>query len=263
MADLEKGYTMKGHDVTVGLDVGKSFHHLYAVAKGGEVLFDSKIEQCERSLVEVFSKLRDTGSVLVVVDQPNNIGSLAIASARKAGCEVAYLPGLAMRRAAGILPDNAKTDARDAHVICMTALSIPEALRIIPEENALRDELATLSAIDDDARCDMTREINRLRAHLVECHPAFERALGDNVISPFVLRLLERFGGPWGMRRAGAGAVRRWARAQRRPAVKLLERLLSSLDEMSDAPSDAALREEWGHPGPWMSPPEIRLAPSS
>ena len=188
------------------------------------------------------------GSMLVVVDQPNNVGSLVIACARKAGCDVAYLPGLAMRRATGMLHGDAKTDERDAYVIAMTALSMPQALRPVPEESAMRADLVALASCDDDARCDMTREINRLRAHHVETHPAFEHALRDDVTSPFLLKLLQRFGGPWGMSKAGKGAVICWARSQKRPAMKLLERLLISLGEMSRAPAGAALREELAIP---------------
>jgi transposase len=239
---------MQGQDVTVGLDVGKSFHHLFALSADGKVLANERVIQCESALTDAFLRLRGSGSVLVVVDQPNNIGSLAIMCARHAGCSVAHLPGLAMRRAAGILPGDAKTDERDAYVICMTARCMPQALRAMPEENALRADLIALAAIDDDVRCDMTREINRLRAHLVECHPAFERALGNDVASPFLLKLLMRFGGPWSMAKAGKSAVMRWVRSQKRPALKLTECLLASLGEMGEAPLGAALREELGIP---------------
>jgi transposase len=239
---------MQRHDVTVGVDVGKSFHYLLALNKGGEVLVSEQVVQCELSLINAFNKLKETGSVLVVVDQPNNIGSLVIACARKAGCEVAYLPGLAMRRAAGILPGDAKTDERDAYVIATTALCMPQALRMLPGEDLLRADLIALAACDEDARCDMTREINRLRAHLTECHPAFERALSEDAASPFALKLLMRYGGPWGMHKAGAAAIRRWARLQKRPALKLLERLLASLDEVSEVLAGSALREAIGIP---------------
>ena len=235
---------MKGYDVIVGVDVGKSFHHMRAIDKMGQDLANRQIGQHEARPIEAFAEMGAHGSVLVVVDQPNNIGSLAIASARKAGCDVAYLPGLAMRRAAGMLPGDAKTDELDAYVIAMTARSMPQALRAVAEESELRADLIALASCDDDARCDMTREINRLRAHLVEAHPAFEQALGDNADSMFAMRLLQRFGGPWGMKRAGKGAVMRWVRSQKRPAMKLLERLLTSLGEMAEAPPGAALREE-------------------
>lgn len=239
---------MKDHDVTVGLDVGKAFHHLYALGKGGQVIANRKVIQHERELTEAFTELLCFGSVLVVVDQPNNIGALSIAVARKMGCSVAYLPGLAMRRAAGIFPGDAKTDERDAFVICMTARSMPQSLRALPSESALRADLLALASYDEDCRCDLTREINRLRAHLVEGHPTFESALGEDVTSPFVLKMLKRYGGPWGMRKAGKAAIRRWADKEKRAPKDTLERLLDAAWEMVCAPDGAALREELAIP---------------
>lgn len=49
--------------------------------------------------------------MLVVVDQPNTISALPIAVARDCGITVAYLPGLAMRKAADLYPGRSKTDA--------------------------------------------------------------------------------------------------------------------------------------------------------
>ena len=61
----------------------------------------------------------------MIVDQPNTIGALPIAVARSMGIEVAYLPGLAMRRIADLHPGTAKTDARDAYVIADAARTLP------------------------------------------------------------------------------------------------------------------------------------------
>ena len=83
---------MEGFDVCVGLDVGKSFHWMLALGRDLGTLADREVRQCEQELLEAFGALAVTGSVLVVVDQPNNIGSLAVACARRAGCSVAYLP---------------------------------------------------------------------------------------------------------------------------------------------------------------------------
>ena len=199
--------------------------------------------QCEKTLTDTFRKLVLSGTVLVVVDQPNNIGSLTIASARSAGCDVAYLPGLAMRRAAGIIPGEAKTDARDAYVIALTAFSMPLSLRPLAGQDALRADLMALASYDDDCRCDMTREKNRLRAHLIEVHPAFERSLGDDLDSRFLLDMLMRFNGPWSIK-GNISRVRRRARSQKRVPEALFARLLGSLDEMHSIPEGAALREE-------------------
>jgi hypothetical protein len=60
---------------------------------------DKPLPQDESQLPELFARLQEDGKVLVVVDQPNTIGALPVAVARDCGCEVAYLPGLAMRKA--------------------------------------------------------------------------------------------------------------------------------------------------------------------
>lgn len=69
------------------------------------------LPQDETRLRELLTRLGEHGPVLVVVDQPASIGALAVAVARQAGIDVAYLPGLAMRRIADLHPGNAKTDA--------------------------------------------------------------------------------------------------------------------------------------------------------
>jgi hypothetical protein len=108
--------------VFLGLDVGKGEHHATAVTPTGKKAFDKRLSNSEPKLREVFAKLQAKhGTVLVVVDQPASIGALPIAVARDMGCQVAYLPGLTMRRIADLYPGEAKTDARDALVIADAA----------------------------------------------------------------------------------------------------------------------------------------------
>ena len=47
------------------------------------------------------------GRVLVIVDHPNTIGALPVAVARDCGADIAYLPGVAMRKAADLYPGQA------------------------------------------------------------------------------------------------------------------------------------------------------------
>jgi transposase len=123
------------YDIYCGLDVGKFSHYAVANRVGGEKLADGEFPQDEVKLQELFSRLADQGRVLVVVDQPNTIGALPVAVAQNLGVDVAYLPGLAMRRAADLYPGNAKTDARDAFIIADTARSMPHTLRAIDKES--------------------------------------------------------------------------------------------------------------------------------
>ena len=106
----------------LGLDVGKGEHHATALTPAGKKAFDKRLPNSEPKLREVFAKLiAKHGTVLVVVDQPASIGALPLAVARDAGCRVAYLPGLTMRRIADLYPGEAKTDARDAFIIADAA----------------------------------------------------------------------------------------------------------------------------------------------
>jgi hypothetical protein len=94
-----------------GLDVGEGEHHACALDSSGEKLHDKPLPNDEQRLRALFTQLGRHGSVLVVVDQPASIGALPVAVARATGCQVAYLPGLTMRRLADLHPGNAKTDA--------------------------------------------------------------------------------------------------------------------------------------------------------
>jgi hypothetical protein len=102
------------YGVFLGLDVGKGDHHAVGLARDGKRLHDAPLPNTEARLRALFDKLARHGRILVVVDQPASIGALAVAVARACGHQVAYLPGLAMRRLAGLHPGTAKTDARDA-----------------------------------------------------------------------------------------------------------------------------------------------------
>ncbi len=117
-------------DVYLGLDVGKGEHHATAVSRAGKKVLDKPLPNSEPKLRELFERLRMRhGTVLVVVDQPASIGALPLAVARD--CQVAYLPGLTMRRIADLYPGEAKTDARDAFIIADAARAMPHTLRTI------------------------------------------------------------------------------------------------------------------------------------
>lgn len=117
-----------GKETCIGFDVGKAAHRACAVScKTGEILFNRAIENREGSIDEVLG-LAGRGA-LVVVDQKRSIGALVLERARAAGMDVAYLPGLSMKRARDMLPGVAKTDEIDAEVIARTAIGMPWTLR--------------------------------------------------------------------------------------------------------------------------------------
>jgi transposase len=222
------------YGVFLGLDVGKSEHHAIGLDASGKRVHDAPLPNSEPALRAMFDKLAQHGPVLVVVDQPATIGALPVAVARACGHQVAYLPGLAMRRIADLYPGNAKTDARDAHVIADAARTLPHTLRQVDVGDDALAELDVLIGYDDDLAAEATRLGNRIRGLLTGIHPALERVLGPKTTHPAVLEILSRCGGPEGIRQAGRRKLTSIATKHApRMGDKLVAGILTALDEQT------------------------------
>ena len=220
--------------VWCGLDVGKQDHHACALDPSGKRLFDAPLPQDQNRLEELFSGLQAHGRVLVIVDQPNTIGALPIAVARSMGIQVAYLPGLAMRRIADLHPGTAKTDARDAYVIADAARTLPHTLRRVDTGEETLAELKVLVGFDDDLAGEATRLSNRIRGLLTQVHPALERVLGPRLATKQVLALIRAYGGPQAMTKAGKARLLRTAsKANPRRATELVDAILVALGQQT------------------------------
>ncbi len=221
---------ISGVGVSFGLDVGKSAHHGHGLTPAGKKVFDKPLPNSEPKLRAVLDKLRTKfGTVLVIVDQPASIGALPLAVARDAGCQVAYLPGLAMRRIADLYPGEAKTDARDAAVIADAARTMPHTLRSLELGDEIAAELTVLVGFDQDLAGEATRTSNRIRGLLTQFHPSLERVLGPRLDHQAVTWLLERYGSPAALRKAGR---RKLVKAIRPKAPRMAQRLI---DDVFDA----------------------------
>lgn len=228
------GQADRGYAIFVGLDVGKGEHHATALNPEGQRVHDRPLPQDEDALRSLFVTLAERGRVLVVVDQPASIGALPVAVARDVGVDVAYLPGLAMRRIADLHPGAAKTDARDAYVIAEAARSLPHALRRVDTGDEALADLEVIVGFDDDLAAEVTRVTNRIHGLLTQIHPALERAIGSRLHHKAVLELLSRFGGPTGLRAAG----RRRLTAVAKPCAPrahgtIVEAIMTALDQQS------------------------------
>lgn len=220
--------------VFCGLDVGKSEHHACALDATGKRLHDKALPNDEAALRAVFGRLSEHGRVLVVVDQPASIGALAVAVARELGVEVAYLPGLAMRRIADLHPGQSKTDARDAHVIADAARTMPHTLRRIRGDDETLAELSVLAGYDDDLAGQSTQLTNRLRDALLHVHPALERLLGPRLDRAGVLELLAAAPTPAALAELGAeGMAEVMASRSPRLARTLPAQILAALASQS------------------------------
>ncbi|PCC52102.1 IS110 family transposase [Brevibacterium aurantiacum] len=224
------------YDVWLGLDVGKTNHHGCGLNPSGERVYDHELPQDEAALRDVITTLQhEHGRVLVIVDQPNTIGALPVAVARDCDADIAYLPGLAMRKAADLYPGQAKTDARDAFIIADTARTMPHTLRSVDRESDVLANLKVLAGTDEDLAHDITRAINRLRSLLLQIHPSLERVFKGTVLTrAIVLDLLVRYRGPAGLRSAGKSGVKRWAKNHtRKDPSALIDAIFDALAEQT------------------------------
>jgi transposase len=212
--------------VYLGLDVGKGEHHATALAPNGKRLIDRALPNSEPKLRALFAKLARHGQVLVVVDQPASIGALPVTVARDAGCLVAYLPGLTMRRIADLYPGEAKTDARDAHIIADAARTMPHTLRDLEPDDETIAALHMLLGFDDDLAAEATRTSNRIRGLLTAIHPSLERVIGPRIHHPAVLDLVERYGSPTAL---GQVPLEEITQALRPRAPRMAERLAAEI----------------------------------
>ncbi|MGW5648885.1 IS110 family transposase [Saccharopolyspora sp. NPDC003752] len=222
------------YGVFLGLDVGKGEHHAVGLDPSGKRLHDGPLPNSEPKLRALFDKLAAHGPLLAVVDQPATIGALPVAVAHACGHQVAYLPGLAMRRIADLYPGNAKTDARDAFVIADAARTLPHTLRQVDVGDDALAELGVLIGFDDDLAAEATRISNRIRGLLTGIHPALERALGPRVTHAAVLELLARCGGPIGLGNTSRRKLTSIATAHApRMGQRLVDDILAALSEQT------------------------------
>ena len=205
------------YDFVIGVDVGKYFHHACVLDPQGRQVLSKRINQHEGSLRKLFGKfLTDNASVLVIVDQPNNIGRLTVAVAQDMGADVRYLPGLAMRQLSRIHVGNSKTDVRDAYVIAHAGLNLPDSLRSVDRVEEVFIQLKVLNGIDEDLARAYTRLINQMRSALVGTYPAFEHVLrGQMIHRKWILHLLAKYGDPTKIRRIGKTRLAAFARSHK------------------------------------------------
>lgn len=193
---------MSTPDIFVGIDVGKTTHYAYVMDAYGEKIFSRPVPNTNHDLLKLFKQAGSYGTPLIVVDQPNNIGKLAVSIASNYNFAIAYLPGLAMRNLARTYRGNTKNDKRDAFIIADTARTRPDALRPTNHQEEVFTSLKHLNGLDDDLRRHTTSHINQLRAVLLNCYPELEKALaGDNLTRRWVLEILLHYQTPATMAR--------------------------------------------------------------
>jgi transposase len=206
---------------TVGLDIGKTDHGVFVRDSLGlninlgpvsAVVQRSKIANNQPSLDVLFAWVADLAGAdgwVLSIDQIGSYAQLVIAAGGAHGARIGYVPGLVAHRAAELFPGQAKTDQRDAQVLCDVARAFAEQLRWVnPDNNELVTELEVLGGYDQDLRADINRLINRMRDALSSVHPPLEAVLGPKLADKAGIRaLLVKYPTPDAIRAAGPTRV--------------------------------------------------------
>ncbi|MFD6792788.1 MULTISPECIES: IS110 family transposase [Prauserella salsuginis group] len=140
---------------------------------------------------EAFNQFAQRGPLLVVVDQPATIiGTLPVVVARTCGHEVAYLPGLAMRRIADLYRARPRPTPATRSSSPAPPAANPHTLRRVDTGDNALVELEALVGFDDDLASEANRLSNRIRGMLTDIHPALARVLTPRIAHAAVLGIL-------------------------------------------------------------------------
>jgi transposase len=211
----------------VGIDAGKTSHHLAVVDALGEVLSSARITNDQAAIEEAIAAITATGAkVSWAVDLTSATSALLLALLTAAGQEVVYIPGRTVNRMAGAFSGEAKTDAKDAVTIANTARMRRDFLPAEPQPELVA-ELALLTGHRADLAADWVRSVSRLRQLLAGIFPALER--GFDFTTRAALVLVQRYQTPKQIRRTGSSRLAAYlAKQDVRSAAEVAERAVAA-----------------------------------
>lgn len=193
-----------------GADIAKEDHHCVVINTVGERLLSRRVLNDELALLEPFGGLLALDAdVLWAVDLNHGAAALLIGQLLGHGQAMVYITGLTVHRASSTYRGEGRTDAKDAFVIADQA-RMRRDLGLPRPGDEIAIDLRTLTIRRTDLVCDRTRQINRLRAQLLEIFPTLERMIELTNKGPVML--LTGYQTPAAIRRAGVKRIEAWLR---------------------------------------------------
>ncbi|KFG01323.1 transposase [Streptomyces scabiei] len=196
--------------IWAGVDIGKEHHHCVVINADGERLLSRRVLNDESALLELIGDvLALDEDALWAVDLNSGGAALLIGLLLSHDLPMVYITGLTVHRASASYRGEGKTDAKDAFVIADQARMRRDLGQLRPGDEVAVD-LRILTTRRTDLVADRTRQINRLRAQLLEIFPALERSLDLTNKGPVML--LTGYQTPTAIRRSGAKRIETWLR---------------------------------------------------
>ncbi|TDE08979.1 transposase, partial [Actinomadura sp. 6K520] len=200
-------------EIWAGVDIGKEHHHCVVLDAQGKCLLSRRVLNDEAVLLELIADVLELSpEALWAVDINHGGAALLIGLLISHDQPMVYLTGLAVHRASATYRGQGKTDAKDAFVIADQA-RMRSDLGVLRPGDEIAVDLRLLTRRRTDLVADRTRQINRLRAQLLEIFPALERALTWTNKGP--LTLLSGYQTPAAIRRSGTKRLEAWLRGRK------------------------------------------------
>lgn len=228
---------MEGYDVFCGIDVGKTKYYAVMLDRENEKPFLRRsVAQKESEIRELLAEAQSHEKVLVTVDQFGNIGRLVVAVAKDMGIDIAHITPRMFKKVAELYGEG-KSDAKDAFVIADVSRSQPRHIRLVDDRDGRIEEVKALGSLRDDIVKERTMYYNRLHDLLQQICPPLEQLFkGEKLHCSFVVRLLERYDGPQGLRRAGKKRIMEWAgkiKYRKKHGPALVEEVFETLERLT------------------------------
>ena len=237
-----------GFDVFCGIDVGKTSNHIVALDRHSEDrLINRSIPQDEMEIRAVLEEASYYGRCLVIVDQFGAFGRLVVGVAKDMGIPVAHMSPRRFRQVAETYGED-KFDEKDAFILADASRTMPRNIEFVGDRVESMAEIKVLSSRRDDVVEERTRCYNRLHDFIHQVSPPLEELFSKNKLhNDLEIRLVARFGGPLGFRRAGRSRAMRWAGALKYHSVdgpRKVEQVFDVLDRQTVVLPGAAVIEE-------------------
>lgn len=178
--------------LSVGIDWSEEFH-LVALGRPGEgvsevLRVEHRPEAVGRLLAHIAQLEPDPEEVRVIIETRH--GQLVEAMVDAGFTVMPVNPDLIARRRG---PARKKDDTEDARIACLLGLDRFSHLSPLIPHGELANELRAIARDDKRAAQDQRRLLNRLRMDLLSTFPAALTIAGEDLGSPTMLRLLERW----------------------------------------------------------------------